>query len=134
MPWIKRRNDGESDTSYITRNWLNFTEMSGDHIVEQHVHNLDVAVWFLGRSAGVRARLRRTRPPRNRQHVRLLQRRSTISATTSTSTASAASSPGTYGQVGEMFTGTEGSCYGGGKIKGKDVSIPEIKLDSANSP
>src|SRR6478752_4560000 len=49
VPWIKRRNEGESDTSYITRNWLNFTELSGDHIVEQHVHNLDVAVWFLGR-------------------------------------------------------------------------------------
>ena len=49
VPWIKRRNEGESDASYMTRNWLNFTELSGDHIVEQHVHNLDVAVWFLGR-------------------------------------------------------------------------------------
>ena len=33
----------------MARNWLNFTEMSGDHIVEQHVHNLDLAIWFLGR-------------------------------------------------------------------------------------
>ena len=29
-------------------NWQLWIEMSGDHIVEQHVHNLDVANWFLG--------------------------------------------------------------------------------------
>jgi predicted dehydrogenase len=28
---------------------VSFAEMSGDHIVEQHVHNLDVANWFIGR-------------------------------------------------------------------------------------
>jgi myo-inositol 2-dehydrogenase / D-chiro-inositol 1-dehydrogenase len=28
--------------------WVLWTETSGDHIVEQHVHNLDVANWFLG--------------------------------------------------------------------------------------
>jgi hypothetical protein len=37
---------------------------------------------------------------------------------------------GTYQRVGELFTGSEGSCYGGGKIKGKEVSIPEIKVDT----
>ena len=66
---------GESDASYMTRNWLNFTELSGDHIVEQHVHNLDVAVWFLGRLPVGRHRLRRPRTARNGQHVRFLQRR-----------------------------------------------------------
>ena len=29
------------------RNWLYFTWLSGDHIVEQHVHNLDVINWAL---------------------------------------------------------------------------------------
>ena len=33
----------------MVRNWVSFTEMSGDHIVEQHVHNLDVANWYIGR-------------------------------------------------------------------------------------
>ena len=28
--------------------WQLWTEMSGDHICEQHVHNLDIANWFLG--------------------------------------------------------------------------------------
>ena len=30
------------------RNWNYFTWLSGDHIVEQHVHNLDVMNWVLG--------------------------------------------------------------------------------------
>ena len=30
------------------RNWLYFTWISGDHIVEQHVHNIDVINWAFG--------------------------------------------------------------------------------------
>lgn len=30
-------------------NWQLWIEMSGDHICEQHVHNLDIANWFIGR-------------------------------------------------------------------------------------
>ncbi len=48
--WFKERAAGESDDSYLIHNWTSFSEMSGDHIVEQHVHNLDVANWFLGRT------------------------------------------------------------------------------------
>ena len=29
------------------RNWYYFNWLCGDHIVEQHIHNLDVANWFL---------------------------------------------------------------------------------------
>jgi len=31
----------------LCRDWHVWVEMSGDHIVEQHVHNLDIANWFL---------------------------------------------------------------------------------------
>ena len=48
VPWIRRRGEGQSVNDYLANNWLNFTEISGDHIVEQHIHNLDVACWFLG--------------------------------------------------------------------------------------
>jgi len=47
--WYKTQQPGESDAMYMVRNWVSFTEMSGDHIVEQHVHNLDIANWFIGR-------------------------------------------------------------------------------------
>jgi len=46
--WYRTREQGESDADYMVRNWVSFAEMSGDHIVEQHVHNLDVANWFIG--------------------------------------------------------------------------------------
>ncbi|MDH4445099.1 MAG: Gfo/Idh/MocA family oxidoreductase [Akkermansiaceae bacterium] len=131
VPWTKHRNEGESAASYMTRNWLNFTELSGDHIVEQHVHNLDVAVWFLGRlpvsAVGFGGRARRETGNMfdffsvdydfgDDVHIHSQCRQ--IS--------------GTYGRVGESFTGTEGSCYGGGKLNGKKVVIPEIKVDSSN--
>ena len=49
VPWVKGRDANESNASYLCKNWLNFTELSGDHICEQHVHNIDIANWYLGR-------------------------------------------------------------------------------------
>lgn len=46
--WVIPRQPGWSDIEYITKNWINFVEMSGDHVIEQHVHNIDVMVWFMG--------------------------------------------------------------------------------------
>ncbi len=49
VPFVRMRADGVSNAAYLCDNCVNWTEMSGDHIVEQHVHNLDVANWFIGR-------------------------------------------------------------------------------------
>jgi myo-inositol 2-dehydrogenase/D-chiro-inositol 1-dehydrogenase len=46
--WVHPRKAGWSDTEYQIRNWYHFLWLCGDHIVEQHVHNLDVAIWALG--------------------------------------------------------------------------------------
>ncbi len=46
--WMNQRQPEWSDMEWQLRNWLYFTWLSGDHIVEQHVHNLDVANWALG--------------------------------------------------------------------------------------
>ena len=43
--WHKPRQDSWSDMEWQLRNWLYFTWLSGDHIVEQHIHNLDVINW-----------------------------------------------------------------------------------------
>lgn len=45
--WHVDRTPGMSDMEWQLRNWLYFTYLSGDHIVEQHVHNIDVANWAL---------------------------------------------------------------------------------------
>jgi len=46
--WAKKREAGWNDMEYQMRNWYHFTWLCGGCIVEQHVHNLDVAVWALG--------------------------------------------------------------------------------------
>jgi myo-inositol 2-dehydrogenase / D-chiro-inositol 1-dehydrogenase len=46
--WKKDREPNWSDVEWQLRNWLYFTWLSGDHIVEQHVHNIDVINWAMG--------------------------------------------------------------------------------------
>jgi myo-inositol 2-dehydrogenase / D-chiro-inositol 1-dehydrogenase len=46
--WAHKRQPGWSDTEYQIRNWYHFLWLCGDHITEQHVHNLDVACWAIG--------------------------------------------------------------------------------------
>ncbi|HXJ92002.1 MAG TPA: Gfo/Idh/MocA family oxidoreductase [Terriglobia bacterium] len=43
--WVHPKEQGWSDVEWQLRNWYYFTWLCGDHIVEQHVHNLDVANW-----------------------------------------------------------------------------------------
>lgn len=62
--WKKDRQKDWSDLEWQLRNWLYFTWLSGDHIVEQHVHNLDVVNWVMGsppvRAVGMGGRQART--------------------------------------------------------------------------
>ncbi len=46
--WVVECEPGWSDMEWQCRNWLYFTWLSGDHIVEQHIHNLDVMNWAMG--------------------------------------------------------------------------------------
>ncbi len=48
MLWYRERQKGWSDTEWMIRDWVNWKWLSGDHIVEQHVHNIDVFLWFSG--------------------------------------------------------------------------------------
>ena len=108
--WNHARQPDWSDTEWQIRNWLYFTWLSGDHIVEQHVHNLDVVNWVLGghpvRAIGAGGRQQRTDPSYghiydhfavdfeypNGAHVMSMCRQI----------------EGTAGRIGENFIGTEG--------------------------
>jgi len=46
--WFRLKQAGQTDMEWMIRDWVNWTWLSGDHIVEQHVHNLDVFNWFSG--------------------------------------------------------------------------------------
>jgi myo-inositol 2-dehydrogenase/D-chiro-inositol 1-dehydrogenase len=45
--WVRPRTTDQTELEYQLRNWYYFNWLSGDHIVEQHVHNLDVINWLL---------------------------------------------------------------------------------------
>jgi predicted dehydrogenase len=125
--WYRERNPGENDASYMARNWVSFLEMSGDHIVEQHFHNLDVANWFIGRTpiaaVGFGGRARRKTGNQfdffsvdynygEGCHIHSQCRQVN----------------GCYNLVGEYLTGTEGTVYPGGKLEvfsGKKIDTPE---------
>ena len=61
------REPGESELHYQIRNWYFFTWMSGDHILEQHCHNLDVANWVMKGRMPVRATGQGGRQVRNKR-------------------------------------------------------------------
>jgi predicted dehydrogenase len=48
--WVIRRQPGWSDMEYMLRNWANFCWLSGDHIVEQFIHQVDVMNWHLDKN------------------------------------------------------------------------------------
>jgi len=126
--WYRTKEQGESDADYMVRNWVSFAEMSGDHIVEQHVHNIDIANWFIGRppttALGFGGRARRKTGDQFdffsidldygdgcRIHSMCRQVN------------------GTDGGVREFFAGTEGTTWGDGGLKPakeKDIKIPDF--------
>lgn len=46
--WVRERQPGQTEMEYQMRNWYYFTWLCGDHIVEQHIHNIDVGNWVMG--------------------------------------------------------------------------------------
>jgi len=46
--WSNNRKPNQKELEYQMRNWYYFTWICGDHILEQHIHNIDVANWFIG--------------------------------------------------------------------------------------
>ncbi len=61
--WNKFKRPEWSDMEYCIRNWFNIKWLSGDHILDQAVHNIDVVTWFMGmrpqRAVGFGGRARR---------------------------------------------------------------------------
>ncbi|MBY0525862.1 MAG: Gfo/Idh/MocA family oxidoreductase [Gemmataceae bacterium] len=64
--WVYKREEKWTDLEYQLRNWYYYVWLCGDHIVEQHVHNLDVINWATQshpvRAFGLGGRSERTGP------------------------------------------------------------------------
>jgi predicted dehydrogenase len=46
--WVRKRQPEQTEMEYQMRNWYYFNWLCGDHITEQHIHNIDVINWFKG--------------------------------------------------------------------------------------
>jgi predicted dehydrogenase len=46
--WVRPRKYNQTEMEYQMRNWYYFNWLCGDHINEQHIHNIDVINWFKG--------------------------------------------------------------------------------------
>lgn len=61
--WYRVPQAGWSEMEYMIRDWVNWTWLSGDIIVEQHIHHLDAVLWVLGKppvnATGMGAHVRR---------------------------------------------------------------------------
>lgn len=127
--WYKERNPGESDPDYLIRNWVNFVEMSGDHIVEQHVHQIDLANWFIGRppvsAVGFGGRERRI-TGNQYDHFNV----SFDYGEGCTIHSMCRQIDGCWNRVDGVFTGTEGRVWAERRIvryDGSEATIPELK-------
>lgn len=121
--WHRGRQPEWSEMEYQMRNWLYFTWLSGDHIVEQHIHNIDVMNWAFGgppvKAMGLGGRQSRIDPIygdawdhfsveyeyANGARVQSLCRQA----------------PGTTRRVGERLVGTKGSANPAGQIDGANA-------------
>ena len=120
--WSKDAQDSRSEMENQLRNWLYHTWLSGDHIVEQHVHNIDIANWAFQAHPdsvyGVGGRQVRTQAKYGNifDHFGLEfaypDDRFALSMCRQW--------VGTPGRVGEWITGSDGICVpGSGKITGE---------------
>jgi len=120
--WVVKKTPEMSDMEWQCRNWLYFTWLSGDHIVEQHVHNIDVMNWAIGalpvKAMAMGGRQVRTAPEYGNiydhfavefeypEGVRVQSMCRQI--------------PGCADRIEERIVGTRGSAFGYGEIKGPE--------------
>jgi myo-inositol 2-dehydrogenase / D-chiro-inositol 1-dehydrogenase len=116
--WNRTKRPGESDMEYNIRNWFNIKWISGDHFLDQGIHNIDIATWFTGlipqTAVGYGGRARRLsgdifdffsvdyRYPKNKRML-----------------ATARQIDGCDRDISESVMGTEGVCY----LHGNNIRI-----------
>jgi myo-inositol 2-dehydrogenase/D-chiro-inositol 1-dehydrogenase len=116
--WVRERQPGQTEMEYQMRNWYYFNWLCGDHIVEQHIHNIDVANWAKQahpvRAQGQGGRQVRVGP----QHGEIYDHHFVEFeyADGSRVLSQCRHMPGTWNQVSEAFHGTKGTAPAPGEI------------------
>ncbi|WP_242202751.1 Gfo/Idh/MocA family protein [Aestuariivivens insulae] len=114
--WVRPRTDSMTEMEYQMRNWYYFNWLCGDHILEQHIHNIDVANWFIGelpiKAQGMGGREVR----KGKDHGQIFDHHFVEFTYPSGAIISSQCrhQPGCFSQVSETFQGTLGTSYTGG--------------------
>ena len=111
--WTRPRKAGQTEMEYQMRNWYYFVWLCGDHITEQHIHNLDVINWFKGgypvKAQGFGGRQVR----KSKEHGEIFDHHYVEFhyADGSILNSQCRHMPGTSSKVDELFVGTKGKIY-----------------------
>ena len=112
--WVKPRQANQTEMEYQMRNWYYFNWLCGDHILEQHIHNIDVINWFKGaypvKAQGMGGRQVRKGKDHgeifDHHYVEFQYADGTIL------NSQCRHIPGTMSRVDELLIGTKGKIYG----------------------
>src|SRR5687767_6948712 len=121
--WVKKRQYGQTEMEYQMRNWYYFNWLCGDHITEQHIHNIDVMNWFKGaypvKAQGMGGRQVR----KGKDHGEIFDHHFVefVYADGSVLNSQCRHIPGTISRVDEMLIGTKGV------IRGDEATIKDSK-------
>ena len=123
--WVREREPDQTEMEYQMRNWYYFNWLCGDHILEQHIHNIDVANWFIGEypesAQGMGGRQVRT----GDDHGQIFDHHFVEFTYPGGAVISSQCrhQPNTMGRVDEVFQGTKGTIHTDGSDRGIITSL-----------
>ncbi|HLT80704.1 MAG TPA: Gfo/Idh/MocA family oxidoreductase [Cyclobacteriaceae bacterium] len=135
--WVNKRQPGQTEMEYQMRNWYYFNWLCGDHIVEQHIHNIDVMNWFKDaypvKAMGMGGRQVRT----GKEYGEIFDHHYVEYhyADGSIMNSQCRHIKGTYSRVDETLVGTKGTVFcGAGQIRHGDKVLYAYDMKNENNP
>jgi predicted dehydrogenase len=136
--WVNKRQPNQTEMEYQMRNWYYFNWLCGDHITEQHIHNIDVVNWFKGgypvKAQGMGGREVR----KGKDHGEIFDHHYVEFeyADGSILNSQCRHIPRTMSKVDELIVGTKGRIYFGDAriVDGKGKPVYQFDKKSENNP
>ncbi|TWT99424.1 putative oxidoreductase YvaA [Botrimarina colliarenosi] len=135
--WTRPRTSEQTEMEYQMRNWYYFNWICGDHIVEQHIHNLDVSNWIKRghpvKANGIGGREVRT----GKEHGQIFDHHAVefTYADGSTMMSQCRHIEGCWSQVSEFAHGVNGHCnLGGGMFYDRSGKATERVRKQGENP
>ena len=119
--WVREREAGETEMQYQMKNWYYFNWLCGDHILEQHIHNIDVANWFINDYPATAQGMGGREVRKGKDHGQIFDHHFVEFTYPSGQVISSQCrhQPGTMSRVDEVFQGTKGTSYTNSSNKGR---------------